>query len=175
MHCLSRASCGRPDLVGALATRSLPSFAGSPAQRTRRSASPSTTRRRMAMSSRTARSTAPASTSGAARRKAMGREYRLIPVSQMETILQGLERNDYDAAIGAITITPGRLARVDFSYPAHRSGVAVAVRTGQRAARGLSELRLGRRRAQPAHRADPPAALSRWASPCGSPSGRCDP
>ena len=61
--------------------------------------------------------------------EAMGREYRLIPVSQMETILQGLERNDYDAAIGAITITPGRLARVDFSYPAHRSGVAVAVRT----------------------------------------------
>ncbi len=46
----------------------------------------------------------------------------------MEAILQGLERNDYDAAIGAITITPGRLARVDFSYPAHRSGVAAAVR-----------------------------------------------
>jgi polar amino acid transport system substrate-binding protein len=35
-------------------------------------------------------------------------------------------------AIGAITITPERLARVDFSYPAHRSGVAVAFpsRTG---------------------------------------------
>ena len=60
--------------------------------------------------------------------EAMGREYHLIPVSKMEAILQGLERNDYDAAIGAITITPGRLARVDFSYPAHRSGVAVAVR-----------------------------------------------
>ena len=46
----------------------------------------------------------------------------------MEAVLEGLERKDYDAAIGAITITPGRLARVDFSYPAHRSGVAVAVR-----------------------------------------------
>ena len=46
----------------------------------------------------------------------------------MEDILKGLERKDYDAAIGAITITPARLARVDFSYPAHRSGVAVAVR-----------------------------------------------
>ena len=46
----------------------------------------------------------------------------------METILAGLERKDYDAAIGAITITPERLARVDFSDPAHRSGVAVAVR-----------------------------------------------
>jgi ABC-type amino acid transport substrate-binding protein len=46
----------------------------------------------------------------------------------MEDILNGLERKDYDAAIGAITITPARLARVDFSYPTHRSGVAVAVR-----------------------------------------------
>ncbi len=58
----------------------------------------------------------------------LGRDYRLVPVGQMEAILEGLERKDYDAAIGAITITPGRLARVDFSYPAHRSGVAVAVR-----------------------------------------------
>src|SRR5271165_7132239 len=60
--------------------------------------------------------------------EAMGRDYRLVPMHEMEAILQGLERKDYDAAIGAITITPGRLARVDFSYPAHRSGVAVAVR-----------------------------------------------
>jgi polar amino acid transport system substrate-binding protein len=58
----------------------------------------------------------------------MGRQYRFVPVSQMEAILEGLERNEFDAAIGAITITPERLARVDFSYPAHRSGVAVAVR-----------------------------------------------
>ena len=58
----------------------------------------------------------------------LGRQYRLVPVSQMEALLQGLERNEIDAAIGAITITPERVARVDFSYPAHRSGVAVAVR-----------------------------------------------
>lgn len=58
----------------------------------------------------------------------IGRDYRLVPVHEMEAILAGLERKDYDAAIGAITITPGRLARVDFSYPAHRSGVAVVVR-----------------------------------------------
>jgi polar amino acid transport system substrate-binding protein len=64
------------------------------------------------------------------------RDYRLIPVPQMEAILVGLERHEYDAAIGAITITPERLARVDFSYPTHRSGVAVAVRkdTGPMAA-----------------------------------------
>jgi polar amino acid transport system substrate-binding protein len=52
----------------------------------------------------------------------------LIPVSDMESILSGLEQGRYDAAIGAITITPERAARVDFSYPAHRSGVAIALR-----------------------------------------------
>jgi polar amino acid transport system substrate-binding protein len=68
--------------------------------------------------------------------EALKRDYRLFPVSQMEAILAGLERNEYDAAVGAITITPERLARVDFSYPSHRSGVAVALRkdTGPMAA-----------------------------------------
>src|SRR3984957_11859405 len=68
--------------------------------------------------------------------ESLGRKYHLVPVAQMEEILKGLEQKDYDAAIGAITITPARLARVDFSYPAHRSGVAVAVRenTGPMAA-----------------------------------------
>ena len=53
--------------------------------------------------------------------------FRLIPVSDMESILTGLEQGRFDAAIGAITITPERAARVDFSYPAHRSGVAIAL------------------------------------------------
>jgi polar amino acid transport system substrate-binding protein len=52
-------------------------------------------------------------------------QYQLIPVSQMDAVLSGLETGTYDVAIGAITITPERLARVDFSYPTHRSGVAV--------------------------------------------------
>ncbi len=60
----------------------------------------------------------------------LGWEYKLTPVSQMETILSGLEQGSFDAAIGAITITPEREARVEFSYPAHRSGVAVAFRKG---------------------------------------------
>jgi hypothetical protein len=34
----------------------------------------------------------------------MGRRYRFVPVSQMEPILEGLERNEFDAAIGAITL-----------------------------------------------------------------------
>ena len=44
--------------------------------------------------------------------ESLGREYHLVPVTQMEEILKGLERKDYHAAIGAITITPARLARV---------------------------------------------------------------
>lgn len=50
--------------------------------------------------------------------------YELIAVSQMSELLSGLESGTYDVAIGAITITPERLARVEFSYPSHRSGVA---------------------------------------------------
>ena len=58
----------------------------------------------------------------------LGRDYRLIAVADMEGVLIGLERRDYDLAVGAITITPERLARVDFTYPAHRSGVAAVLR-----------------------------------------------
>ena len=62
--------------------------------------------------------------------------YRFTAVPQMEAVLAGLENHQFDVAIGAITITPERLSRVDFSYPAHRSGVAVAFqkRTGPIAA-----------------------------------------
>jgi polar amino acid transport system substrate-binding protein len=52
--------------------------------------------------------------------------YRFIAVAQMEDVITGIERGQFDAAIGAITITPERLAHLDFTYPAHRSGVAVA-------------------------------------------------
>jgi polar amino acid transport system substrate-binding protein len=50
--------------------------------------------------------------------------YELSLVPRMDDVLSGLQGNVYDLAIGAITITPERLARVDFSYPTHRSGVA---------------------------------------------------
>ena len=53
--------------------------------------------------------------------------YRFIAVAQMEDVISGVERGQFDAAIGAITITPDRLAHVEFTYPAHRSGVAVAL------------------------------------------------
>ena len=53
--------------------------------------------------------------------------YRFIAVAQMGDVITGVERGQFDAAIGAITITPDRLAHVEFTYPAHRSGVAVAL------------------------------------------------
>jgi polar amino acid transport system substrate-binding protein len=56
------------------------------------------------------------------------RHFKLIAVSEMDSILGGLEQGQFDAAIGAITITAEREKRVDFSYPAHRSGVAIALR-----------------------------------------------
>ncbi len=58
----------------------------------------------------------------------LGRRYRLTLIPQMDAVLGGLEQGRFDAAIGAITITPERAARVDFTYPTHRSGVAVALR-----------------------------------------------
>jgi polar amino acid transport system substrate-binding protein len=61
-------------------------------------------------------------------------EYKLISVSHMESILSGLEQGSFDAGIGAITITPEREARVDFSYPAHRVAVALPSETGRFAA-----------------------------------------
>ncbi len=63
-------------------------------------------------------------------------QYQLTLVPQMGDLLSGLEDGSYDVAIGAVTITPERLARVDFSYPTHRSGVAAAFtrRTGADAA-----------------------------------------
>jgi polar amino acid transport system substrate-binding protein len=59
-------------------------------------------------------------------------QYELTLVSRMDDLLSGLEGHAYDVGIGAISITPERLARVDFSYPTHRSGVAAvfARRTG---------------------------------------------
>jgi ABC-type amino acid transport substrate-binding protein len=54
--------------------------------------------------------------------------FKLIPISDMKSILSGAKQGRFDAAIGAITITPERAERLDFSYPAQRSGVAVVLR-----------------------------------------------
>lgn len=56
------------------------------------------------------------------------RRFELTPVSDMASLLRDVRQGRFDAAIGAITITAEREKLVDFSYPAHRSGVAVATR-----------------------------------------------
>ena len=53
--------------------------------------------------------------------------YDLTLLTSMEDVIDGVAAGRFDVAIGAITITPGRLGRVAFSYPSHRSGVAVAM------------------------------------------------
>src|ERR1700728_1494628 len=75
----------------------------------------------------------------------LGREYHLVPVTQMEEILKGLERRDYDAAIGAITITLVRLAgRFQLSDASLRSRGHGAA--GHRTDACFGQLRLGSRR-----------------------------
>ena len=58
----------------------------------------------------------------------VGLDYQLVAVARMDAVLGGVRDGRYDVAVGAITITPERSTLVDFSYPAHRSGVAVATR-----------------------------------------------
>ena len=61
----------------------------------------------------------------------MEREFKLIPVSDMESILGGLEQGRFDAAIGAITITPEREERVDFCIPPIGPGSRSPCRSNQ--------------------------------------------
>jgi hypothetical protein len=73
--------------------------------------------------------------------ESLGREYHLVPVTQMEDILKGLERKDYDAAIGAITITPARLAG-GLQLPGASFGGCGCGAPGRRAYVGIGELRV---------------------------------
>lgn len=108
--------------------------------------------------------------------------FKLIPLSDMETILGGLEHGRFDAAIGAITITPERAARVDFSYPAHRSGVAVAIRKETGPIFAIMSSGDGACRTEPldhhhsdnAHSDRPRHVVYRTARPCGREDVRVD-
>jgi ABC-type amino acid transport substrate-binding protein len=66
----------------------------------------------------------------------INRPYQLKLVGSMEEVLSGVQNGTYDVAIGDVTITADRLKRVDFTYPAHRSGDAAvfAKQTGTMAA-----------------------------------------
>ena len=59
----------------------------------------------------------------------LGREYRLDPGRRDEGGHRQTSRGPTKRTIRAITVAPERLAKVDFSYPAHLSGVADAACT----------------------------------------------
>ena len=50
----------------------------------------------------------------------------VLESASMRQLLEGLRDHHYDAAIGAITITRERERQIDFSYPTHASGLAIA-------------------------------------------------
>lgn len=56
----------------------------------------------------------------------LGVEYRYT-LTDMEGLLAGLEAGRFDVGLGAITITPAREVRVDFSQAVTRSGTGIAV------------------------------------------------
>ncbi|MDV6316568.1 transporter substrate-binding domain-containing protein [Idiomarina sp. HP20-50] len=56
----------------------------------------------------------------------LGVEYKLEP-APLGALIEGVEQNKYDLAIGAITITADRETRMDFSQPFHNAGLAIAV------------------------------------------------
>ena len=48
-------------------------------------------------------------------------------LADMETLLSGLENENFDIGLGAITITPQREARVDFSHAVNASGTGIII------------------------------------------------
>lgn len=58
--------------------------------------------------------------------KQLGVEYRLVPMP-FKDVLPSLEAGRIDVAVGALTMTAEREARVDFTHPFYETGLAIAV------------------------------------------------
>jgi polar amino acid transport system substrate-binding protein len=56
----------------------------------------------------------------------LGRPY-VLEERELDALLEGVERGELDAAIGALTVTPAREARLDFTHAFHSSGLGIAV------------------------------------------------
>lgn len=52
--------------------------------------------------------------------------FRLVP-ADLKTALAGVVAGRFDAAIGALSVTPGREQRLDFTHPFYTTGLAIAV------------------------------------------------
>jgi polar amino acid transport system substrate-binding protein len=54
--------------------------------------------------------------------------YRFVDAGSMPSLLDGLEKGHFDVAVAAITVTPEREQRIDFTVPYFQAGTGVAVR-----------------------------------------------
>lgn len=61
--------------------------------------------------------------------RAMGRDFELVPLPFQE-VLPSLEAGRVDVAVGALTMTPEREARFDFTHPFYQTGLAIGVPRG---------------------------------------------
>lgn len=57
----------------------------------------------------------------------LGLRYEFQEVKTPEELVDGVARGQFDAAVAAITVTPAREQRVDFSQPFFNSGLSIAI------------------------------------------------
>lgn len=58
----------------------------------------------------------------------LGSDYEFRRVD-LGALVSGLESGELDASVAALTVTPGREARIDFTHPFHTTGLAIAVQS----------------------------------------------
>ncbi|WP_229665202.1 transporter substrate-binding domain-containing protein [Croceicoccus mobilis] len=58
-----------------------------------------------------------------------GYDYRLVE-ADLSDMIDGLPRGEYDASVGALTITAEREKQVDFTHAFHSTGFGIAVKSG---------------------------------------------
>ena len=56
--------------------------------------------------------------------QALGRDFEFVPLP-FPDVLPSLEAGRVDVAVGALTMTPEREARIDFTHPFYQTGLAI--------------------------------------------------
>jgi ABC-type amino acid transport substrate-binding protein len=57
----------------------------------------------------------------------LGLRFRLVEEPSVQSLIEATVRGDYDLSVAAITVTPDRESRVDFSQPFYSAGLGIAV------------------------------------------------
>lgn len=70
-----------------------------------------------------------------------GLDYRYVPFPSIETLLEATTAGQIDIAVGGLTITEGRLQRMDFSQPWYSAGLRVMIE--EQRGSGIGELIAG--------------------------------